>query len=103
MLVRGVIALLVGLGLIGSFAVAFVDGQRVLGGIVLIVVGLACAIWLYRIAGWRPTLVTGFAYALGFGLSHPLGDLVGPWPSVVVVALVAAVVAFVASSGRIRP
>lgn len=103
MLVRAASAFLVASGLIASFTIAFVGGQRVLGGLVLIGIGLVAAVLIYRRAGWRPTLITGIAYALGFALSHPLGDLMGPWPSVIVVALAAAVVAFVSTRGRVRP
>ena len=97
------LALLVASGLIVSFLLAFVGGQRALGGIVLIVIGLVCAFLLYRNSGTWPTVVTGVAYALGFVLSHPLGDIIGPWPAVLVVAVAVAIVAFAVNRGPARP
>ena len=97
---RVLLALAVAAGLIGSFAIAFVAGQRLIGGVLLVVIGLGCAVVLYRQSGLVATIVTGVAYALAFALSHPLGDLIGPWPSVLVLALLAAVVAFAMSRPR---
>ncbi len=51
---------------------------------------------MWRPAGpWR-TVIVGVVYIAAFALSHPLGDLIGTWPSVIVVAAVTGVVAFLA-------
>jgi len=90
----------VAVGLVGSFAIAFVGQQRLLGGVFLVLVGIICAGFLWRRSGALATGVTGGAYALAFVLSHPLGDLIGPWPAVLVVAVAAGGVAFVMNRGR---
>lgn len=84
----GSVALIIG------FAVAQATGIRWLGGIVLI----AGAVWCGR-AWWRANgLVRAVGVVLIFGIafiaSHPLGHLIGPWPSVFLVAIAAGALAY---------
>jgi hypothetical protein len=77
-------------GLIAGFGVADATGSRPLGGVVLAACGLACiAVWLRR----DPPRVTVALTATGlvaFALSHVLGEVIGAWPSVLVVSAVTA-------------
>lgn len=82
------------MSLVLGFAVAVVSGVRPLGGVVLLVGGIWCAIQLYRLAGLWRTVVVGLVYTAAFALSHPLGDVIGSWPSVFLVALVTGLVAY---------
>ena len=92
---RVMVAFVVALSLIVGFAVATLTGVRWLGGIVLLAGGLWCAWRLWSVAGvWR-TLVIAVVYVAAFAVSHPLGHLIGTWPSVILVALIAAVTAYV--------
>jgi len=74
------------LGLIAGFGVAVGTGSRPLGGVVLAACGITCiVIWLRRDGrrtAWQLT-VAGLA---AFALSHVLGDLIGAWPAVLLVA-----------------
>lgn len=89
------VAFVVALSLIVGFAVATLTGVRWLGGIVLVAGGLWCAWRLWSVAGvWR-TLVIAVVYVAAFAVSHPLGHVIGTWPSVIVVALIAAVTTYV--------
>jgi hypothetical protein len=88
------IALLAALSLLIGFAIAQITGNRAAGGVVLLVGGLWCAWQLLRVAGvWR-TVIVGVVYVAAFALSHPLGKAIGPWPSVVIVALATGAVAY---------
>ena len=92
---RAVVACVVALSLMVAFAVASLTGVRWLGGIVLLAGGLWCAWRLWPVAGaWR-TVVIAAVYVLAFAVSHPLGHLIGTWPSVLVVAVVSGAVAYV--------
>ena len=63
---------------------------RSLGGLVLLVAGLAAgALWL-RAAGLRTAALLGLLYLGLFVLSHLLARLIGAWPSVLAVAAVMA-------------
>lgn len=91
---RLLVAVAVAASLVLGFALASVTGVRWLGGIVLLAGGLWCAWRLWPVAGpWR-TVVVGLVYVAGFALSHPLGHVIGTWPSVAVVALAAGAVAY---------
>lgn len=91
---RVYVAVVAAASLIAGFAVALLTGNRLAGGIVLLAGGVWCAVQLYRIAGaWR-TVAVGLVYAASFGLSHPLGNVIGSWPAVVLVAAVTAAVAY---------
>lgn len=80
------------LALVLGFAVAQATGVRWLGGIVLIIGGAWCAWRWYRAAGvWR-AIASVLAFILAFIVSHPLGTVIGSWPSVILVSLAAALV-----------
>jgi hypothetical protein len=73
-------------GLIAGFGVAVGTGSRPLGGVVLAGFGLSCIyVWQRRdgrATAARLTIVGLFAFAL----SHVLGLVIDPWPSVFVVS-----------------
>lgn len=97
---RARIAVTAALTLVAGFLVASTTGNRPLGGAVLVVGGVLCAWWMARIATWwRILIVLTVAVAL-FAVSHPLADLVGAWPSVLIVAGVTGVVAWVLAGRR---
>jgi hypothetical protein len=93
-------ALLAATGLIGGFAVAVISGSRTLGGVVLVIFGLACiAIWLRR-DGRQTALVLTLAALVAFALSHLLGLVIGAWPAVLVTAAATAALCWRASDSR---
>jgi hypothetical protein len=83
--------------LIAGYAVATASGSRPLGGVVLLLGGGWCVrVWIAR-HGLRPAL--GLA-AVGLGAfvsSHLLALVIGPWPSVLLVAAALAAVAWTRS------
>lgn len=82
------------LSLVLGFAVAELTGVRALGGVVLLA-GLSACAWMWRErvgAGLLWTLV-GLFLAL-FVVSHLLARAVGAWPSVLLVASVMFVAAY---------
>jgi len=91
---RVVVAVVVALSLVVGFAVASLTGVRWLGGVVLLVGGVWCAWRLWPVAGGWRTVVIAVVYVAGFAVSHPLGHVIGTWPSVVVVAIIAGAVAY---------
>ena len=73
-------------GLVAGFGVAVATGSRPLGGVVLAACGLACiAVWMRR-DGRRITIWLTAAGLGAFALSHLLGQVIGAWPSVLLVA-----------------
>lgn len=87
-----------------GFAVADLTGVRPLGGVVLFVGALWCGL-RWRAARGLPMALALVALFLAlFALSHRLGDLIGAWPSVLVVSAVMALAAWAAvdrqSAGR---
>jgi len=86
------IAATTALTLVLGFAVASLTGSRPLGGVVL--GGAVCAWWMTREAGALRALVTLVVVFGLFVLSHPLGHVIGAWPSVLLVAALAGGVAF---------
>jgi hypothetical protein len=100
---RLLVALVVTGGLVASFAVAQGTGNRALGAVVLIAAGVWCAVRLWRTVGWLRTIVVGATYAVAFAVSHPLGNVIGSWPSVLVVSAVAGTVAWLLGSPQSRP
>lgn len=76
-------------GLIVGYAVAAMT-TRSLGGIVLLLAGVAAfALWL-RAAGARTATQLGVLYIALFAVSHLLALVIGAWPSVLSVAAVMA-------------
>jgi hypothetical protein len=87
-------------GLVAGFGVAIATGSRPLGGVVLAACGLACiAVWLRR-DGRRVTIELTVAGLLAFAISHLLGQVIGAWPSVIVVAAVTAALCWRLSDAR---
>jgi hypothetical protein len=81
-------ALVAALSLIVGFAVADATGVRPLGGIVLFVGAVWCALrWKERRGLGIALGLVGVFLAL-FAVSHVLGDQIGAWPSVFTVAAV---------------
>lgn len=71
---------------LAAFGVADVTGVRALGGLVLVAGGAWCALRVRPAAG-TPRTIALVAFALvAFVASHPLGDVLGAWPAVVLVA-----------------
>jgi len=69
-----------------GFAVADVTGIRPLGGIVLALGAGWCALHWRRRAGLGRTAALLVLYLAAFAASHVLGDVVGAWPAVALVA-----------------
>jgi|APCry1669189034_1035192.scaffolds.fasta_scaffold08190_3 hypothetical protein len=88
------ISILTAATLIVGFAIASLTGNRALGGVVLVAGGALSAWWMYQFAGVRRTIaVVVIVFGL-FVLSHPLGHLIGAWPSVFTVAAIGAAIAY---------
>jgi hypothetical protein len=88
------IAVVAALTLVLGFAVASITGNRPLGGVVLVVGGALCTWWMARTAGVVRALVTLVVVVGLFVVSHPLGLVIGAWPSVLLVAAAAGGVAY---------
>lgn len=90
-------------GLIGGFALAQAADARALGGVVLLAsTALSAPSWLAR-AGWPTALGLAAVQWGSMGLSHPLAQQIGAWPSVITVAGVSAAAAYLASDRRPLP
>lgn len=92
-------ALILAAALVLGFGVATVTGVRWLGGIVLLVGGTWCARRLWPIAGPCRTVVIAAVYIFAFAASHPLGHVIGTWPSVILVAVVCGAVTYALGIG----
>jgi hypothetical protein len=86
------------LSLVVGFGVADVTGVRPLGGIVLFLAALWCGLEWRRTRGLGIALGLVAVYLLAFGLSHPLGKAIEPWPAVVLVSLVVGAVTWAATT-----
>jgi hypothetical protein len=91
---RNRIAAVTALTLVLGFAVASLTGDRALGGVVLVLGGALCAWWMWAAAGAPRTVVTLVAVVALFAVSHPLGLVIGAWPSVLLVSAVAGGIAY---------
>lgn len=65
---------------------------RALGGVVLFAGALACGLRWRLLLGFPRALALVAVFLAGFALSHPLGDAIGAWPAVMLVAAVVGVV-----------
>jgi hypothetical protein len=93
-------ALLASATLILSWGVVEASGSRAVGGVVLAVGGLGCiAIWALR-DGPRTATLLGAAGLLAFAVSHVIALALGPWPSVLIVAVAMAALAWTKSDSR---
>jgi hypothetical protein len=89
-------------GLLGGFGIAVASGSRALGGLVLLLCGIACvAIWLQR-DGRQTAVVLTMAGLAAFALSHLLGLIIGAWPAVVLAAAGTAALCWRLSDARAR-
>jgi hypothetical protein len=85
-----------------GFAVAEVTGVRALGGAVLFLGGLACGLRWRLLLGLPRALALVVVFLAGFALAHPLGEAIGSWPAVIVVAaIVGAIVWRAADAPRV--
>jgi hypothetical protein len=91
---------IVATGLVGGYLVARETQVRPLGGAVLGVAGLVAGRRWLRTVGPGRTALLGAVYLGGFGASHPLAKRIGPWPSVLTVAGIAAATSFVVADRR---
>lgn len=91
---RGWVAGICSVSLVVAFAVAQFSGVRMLGAVVLVVGGAACAVLMWPVAGTRRTVALGAVYMAAFAVSHPLGRVIGTWPAVLLVAALTAVAAY---------
>jgi len=71
-----------------GFAVAELTGVRAIGGVVLFLGGLACGLRWRLLLGLPRALALVGVFLAGFVLAHPLGDAIGSWPAVLLVAVV---------------
>ena len=71
-----------------GFAVAELTGVRAIGGVVLFFGGLVCGLRWRVLLGLPRALALVAAFLAGFALAHPLGNAIGAWPAVVLVAAV---------------
>ncbi len=77
-------------GLIAGFATALASGSRPLGGTVMAIFGLACIYFWVQRDGNRTAIRLTLVGLAAFVLSHALGLVIGPWPSVLLVSAVTA-------------
>lgn len=99
-LVRWALAALAAGTLIGGFAAATATGSRPVGGIVLLVGGTACTWLAWRRVGWLRALACLGVALVAFIASHPLGEVVGSWPAVVLVSALTAVAVSLVTGNR---
>jgi hypothetical protein len=86
--------------LIVGYAVAAYTGSRPLGGVVLAVGGIWCIrVWVHR-CGPRTAVTLGCVGLGAFVLSHLFALVIGPWPSVLLVSCVTALVVWTRADER---
>lgn len=82
------------LSLVVGFAVAQVTGVRALGGVVLAVAIVWCALRWRREAGTGRAALLVMIYAAAFAASHVLGGTLGTWGAVLAVSAAVGVAAW---------
>lgn len=87
-------AVLSGIVLVVGFGVAQASGNRSLGGVILVVGAAYCAIQWWKTAGALRAVLSVAIFSIAFVVSHPLGKVIGSWPSVLLVALITSVSAY---------
>lgn len=86
--------------LVAAFAVAQLSDVRALGG-ALLVAGVAWCVWRsVHAAGWLRVAAVVLVGAVSFVGAHLLSPVIGPWPAVLLSALVLGVVAWVLTDTR---
>jgi hypothetical protein len=93
-------ALVSALSLVLGYAVAAGTGVRALGGLVLVVALAWCVLRWRAMAGTPTAAGLASAYVALFVVSHLLARAIGAWPSVVVVAVVMAGLAWRIADSR---
>lgn len=86
-----------------GFGVAEATGVRALGGLVLFAGALWCGLQWRRAHGLPRALALVAVFLAGFVVAHPLGDAIGSWPAVVLVAAIVGGVAWAAGDASRRP
>lgn len=87
--------------LIVAYAVAVSTGSRPLGGVVLALGGLWCIQAWRRRHGTRTAVILASVGLAAFIFSHVLALAIGAWPSVLLVSVVVAVVAWTQADARV--
>lgn len=87
-----IVPLAAALTFLAAFAVADLTGVRPLGGLVLVAGGAWCAAQVRTTAGTARTVALLVFALVAFVLSHPLGEEIGSWPAVLLVATAVGVV-----------
>jgi hypothetical protein len=88
--------------LVIGFAVARATGVVWLGGVVLLVGGAWCAWQWWRSLGAGAAVLGVIIYFVAFAVSHPFAHVVGAWPSTIIVAVVAGLVAGLIETRALR-
>ena len=97
---RTVTAAVSGIVLVGGFGVAQITDNRSLGGLILLLGAIYCAIQWWRCAGALPAILSVGIFVVAFVVSHPLGKVIGSWPSVIFVALLVGASAYALTRPR---
>jgi len=82
------VPLVAALSFVAGFGVADVTGVRPLGGLVLLAGGAWCAREVRPVAGTGRTAALVVLALVMFVASHPLGDVLGAWPAVLLAGVV---------------
>jgi hypothetical protein len=77
-----------------GFAAAEATGVRAIGGVLLALGAVLCGLRWRVLVGLPRALALVGVFLAGFALAHPLGDAIGSWPAVVLVAAVVGAVAW---------
>lgn len=85
---------LTAVALILGFAVAQATGNRTLGGLAMAVVALLSATLMFRSGARWGIVLAGSVFLAAFALSHPLGNLIGAWPAVILASAIAGAASF---------
>lgn len=85
---------------LAGWGVVAASGSRTAGGLVLAAGGIWCIAAWWRRQGRGTAVALGAAGLAGFVLSHLLGLAIGPWPSVVVVAIALGALTWIHADAR---
>jgi hypothetical protein len=93
-------ALLAAATLVLSWGVVEASGSRTIGGLVLAAGGIVCIVIWVRRDGPRTAAALGACGLIAFALSHVIALALGAWPSVLIVAVAMAAIAWIKSDAR---
>ncbi|MFM1916618.1 MAG: hypothetical protein RJB01_133 [Actinomycetota bacterium] len=85
---------LTAVALILGFAIAQASGNRALGGVVMVILAVMSATLMFRSGARWGIVGAGAVFLAAFALSHPLGNLIGSWPAVILASAVAGAASF---------